>query len=124
MKVRLLMACGVLLLLGSGCTLKEIRSKTKAGPEFRHSGSSNTNSDRWAIEQGVEFKWDNGVNTGLTYRRRDIDDGNGDNENRVMFDISFPLWKAKPRQTQLARRVKLLEEQLAKLEVRPPDGED
>ncbi len=123
MKVRLLMACGVQLLV-SGCALREIRSKTKAGPEFRHSGLTNTNSDRWTVEQGLEFKWDNGVNTGLTYRRRDVDDGNGDNENRVMFEVSFPLWKAKSKQTQLAWRVERLEQRLAKLEAGPADGED
>ena len=124
MNVRLWAASGVVLLLVSGCTLQEIRSKTKFGPEFRHSGSSNTNSDRWAAEQGIEFKWDNGVNTGLSYRRRDVDDGNGDNENLVMVEVSLPLWKAESKQSPLIRRIELLEKRLARYEADPANGEN
>ncbi|MFH1419923.1 MAG: hypothetical protein ABII12_16745 [Planctomycetota bacterium] len=112
------------LLPTPGCTLQEVRSKTRGGPEFRHSGSNRTNSDRWMVEQGVEFKWENGVNTGMVFRRRDVDDGNGDNENLVMCEVSFPLWKAKSKQTELVQRIKLLEERLAKLEQDRADGEN
>ena len=40
----------------SGCALQEVRSKSKVGPEFRHSGSGGTDSERWTVQQGVEFK--------------------------------------------------------------------
>ena len=107
-----------------GCALNEIRSKTKAGPEFIHRGSSNTNSERWTVEQGLEFKWEGGITTGLTYRRRDVNNGNGDNENRVLFEFSFPLWKAESRQAQLVRRVQHLQDRLEALEVVAKGGED
>ena len=113
MRLKRLTAGGVVLLLASGCALQEVRSKTKFGPEFRHSGSTNTNNERWTVEQGFDFKWDQGVTTGITYRRRDINDGNGDNENRVMFEFSFPLWKAESKESTLAGRVERLEQQLA-----------
>lgn len=113
MRLKGLSTCGVVLLLVSGCALQEVRSKTKFGPEFRHSGSNNTNNERWTVEQGFDFKWDRGITTGIAYRRRDINDGNGDNENRVMFEFSFPLWKAESKDRQLARRVERLEQQLA-----------
>ncbi len=123
MNVTRLAVSALLLLLVCGCALQEIRSKTRGGPEYRHSGAADTNSDRWMIEQGVEFRWDNGVNTGVSYRRRDVDDGNGDNENLVMLELSFPLWKAKPKPSQLALRVERLEQKLAELETGTSHGE-
>ena len=116
MNVKSMAVCGAFLLLASGCALQEVRSKSKIGPEFRHSGATNTDSERWHVEQGIDFKWDNGVTTGLSYRRRDVNDGNGDNENRVLFEFSFPLWKAESQQAKLKRRVELLETRLTRLE--------
>jgi len=116
--------CGAFLLLASGCALQEVRSKSKVGPEFRHSGATNTNSERWHVEQGIDFKWDNGVTTGLSYRRRDVNDGNGDNENRVLFEFSFPLWKAESQQAKLKRRLALLETRLTRLEAAAQNGAD
>ncbi len=69
---------GVFLLSLAGCTLQEIRSKSKFGPEYRHRGSNRTDSVRWYAQQGMEFKWDKGIDTSITYRRRDEDNGNGD----------------------------------------------
>jgi hypothetical protein len=109
--------CGAIILALPGCGLQEIRNRTAFGPEYQHKGTSSTNEVRWAIEQGIQLKWQKDVTTGVTYRRRDIDDGNGDNENRVMFDVSFPLWKAKDKKEEtLARRVEQLERRLAALE--------
>jgi hypothetical protein len=99
-----------------GCKLVEIRSKSKAGPEYIHRGSDSTNNTRWTVEQGLDFKWQNGVTTGVTYRRRDVDDGNGDNENRVLLEFAFPLWKAESAEAKLARRVERLERRLAELQ--------
>jgi len=124
MNVKSMAVCGAFLLLASGCALQEVRSKSKVGPEFRHSGATNTNSERWHVEQGIDFKWDNGVTTGLSYRRRDVNDGNGDNENRVLFEFSFPLWKAESQQAKLKRRLALLETRLTRLEAAAQNGAD
>ncbi len=118
-KYRVFILCLSVPLL-TGCALKEIRSKTKAGPEFRHRGFDRTSSNRWTAQQGLEFKWDNGVNTGLTYRRRDVDDGGGDNDNGVWLDISFPIWKAEQRPDNDAERMAKLEQRVAELENRLP----
>lgn len=124
MNVKSMAVCGAFLLLASGCALQEVRSKSKVGPEFRHSGATNTNSERWHVEQGIDFRWDNGVTTGLSYRRRDVNDGNGDNENRVLFEFSFPLWKAESQQAKLKRRLALLETRLTRLEAAAQNGAD
>ena len=99
-----------------GCALQEVRSKTKVGPEWQHSGTSDTDSVRWSVEQGFDFKWDKGIGTGVSYRRRDVDDGSGNNDNGVWFDISFPIWKAKKKEAA-AERIEVLERRLAQLEV-------
>ena len=113
----LLVGGGVIILALPGCGLKEIRNKTGFGPEYRHSGTTRTDQVRWAIEQGIHLKWDRDITTGVTYRRRDVDDGGGGNDNRIMFDVSFPLWKAEDKKEErLARRVEQLERRLAALE--------
>jgi len=123
MSIRLILVGGVLVYCLPGCALQEIRSKTKVGPEFRHKGSNSTNAERWTAQQGIEFKWDTGISTGLTYRRRDTNHGTGDNDNGVWFEFSFPLWKAANKKSELERRVETLEERLAALEVDKRAGE-
>ena len=100
----------------AGCNLQEVRSKTRVGPEYRHSGSSRTDSTRWTAQEGVDFKWDNDVTTGLTYRRRDVNDGNGDGEDGVWFDVSVPVWKAEKKPDATAKRLAELEHRVAQLE--------
>ena len=112
-----LAACGLITLsMASGCALKEIRSKTKFGPEFRHKGSSRTDEVRWTVQQGYEFKWEEDISTGITYRRRDDDKGNGGNDNGVWLDFSFPIWKASTEPDKTGRRILELERRLAQLE--------
>ncbi len=108
-----LVAC---LLLAGGCQLNEIRSKSKFGPEIRHSGSSSTQSERWTIQQGIELKWDKGVSTGFTYRRRDVAEGSGDRDNGFWFDFSFPLWKRQKEPSAQTHQIEALEARLATLE--------
>lgn len=114
------LAFGLVLVLLPGCTLVEIRSKSKAGPEFRHRGSDRTNRIRWYAQQGLEFVWrddrNNKITTGITYRRRDVDNGSGDNDNGVWLDFSFPVWKAEKGPDHAARRMELLERRIAALE--------
>ena len=114
------LAFGLVLALLPGCALVEIRSKSKTGPEFRHRGSDRTDSIRWYAQQGFEFVWrdelNNKITTGITYRRRDIDNGNSDNDNGVFLDFSFPLWKAESSADRTARKIELLERRIAALE--------
>jgi hypothetical protein len=111
-------------LLSSGCLLTEVRSKTKVGPEFRHDGGCRSEEERWTAQQGVEFKWDNGVNTGLTYRRRDVNDGGGDHDDGVWMEVSFPIWMAKKKPDWSSARLAELEERVADLERRLSREED
>ena len=106
----------VVVLLLPGCALKEVRSKTKLGPEFRHKGSDRTEAVRWTAQQGIELKWEGGVNTGVTYRRRDTDDGSGDHDDGVWLDFSFPLWKAPVKPDTMKEQVEALARRLAVLE--------
>lgn len=114
----------VLLLVpgATGCSLSEIRGKNKFGPEYRRNGSSNTDVTRWTAQQGVEFKWDNGVNTGVTYRYRETVDGVDNKDNGVWFEVSYPLWKKKKQPDDLAARVETLERRLAELEPKTERG--
>ncbi len=115
---RILVVCSIALALSTGCALREVKGKTKFGPSFRHKGSNRTNSVRWTAQQGFDFKWDNGITTGIDFRRRDTDDGNGDNDNAIFFDVSYPLWKAKKKTDPTKKRIKKLEKRLAELEAK------
>ena len=108
--------CGILILQMAGCALKEIRSKTSMGPQFRHRESDDTDAVRWSVKQGFDFKWDNDVDTGISYTRRDTDDGNGNHDNGLLLSISFPLWKEKAKPKATKKSLKALEARVAELE--------
>jgi len=111
----LMIGCGVFAF--SGCSkLKEIRSKSKFGPRYNHRGTKRTDSTQWTVQQGIEFKFKDGSKTGITYRRRDVDDGNGNNDNSVFVDFSFPIWKAPKKRSSQKKRLKKLEKRVAQLE--------
>ncbi len=120
MKRLLWCCCWSLLILQMcvGCSLTEIRGKTKFGVENRYAGSSRTTSQRWLVQQGFNLTWRDEENqkftTGVSYRRRDTDDGGGDHDDGVWFDFSFPIWKKS--QDPVARRIDILERRLAHLE--------
>ena len=120
MRTGTLVACGLMVLMFSGCGIKEIRSKSKFGPDFRHSGTRRTDQTRWTAQQGIEIKWEKGVSTAVSYRRRDMDNGSGDNDNGVWFEVSFPLWKAKPMADKNAERIQELERRLTAIEADRP----
>lgn len=113
-------ACFVIVLLQwcAGCSLTEVRGKSKFGVENRYEGSSRSHEQRWLAQQGFDFTWrdkdDRKFTTGVTYRRRDVDEGGGDHDDGVWIDFSFPIWKA-PRDP-VARKIDLLERRLARLE--------
>jgi hypothetical protein len=109
------------MMLAGGCTLQEIRSTTDGGPEWRTkgAGASKSHSVRWSVSQGLDFKWDNGVDTGVKFRRRDEEEGAGEEDNGLFFEVSFPLWK-KPQAPPGPNdaRVEELERRVAELEAR------
>ncbi len=109
--------CLVLAVMLPGCSwrLQEIRGGTKFGPEIRNLGNRTTETRWTSIDQSYDFKWDNGWTTGLSYRRRDIDNGGGGDDNRFLVEFSYPLWKA-PKSDSQARRIRILEQRLALLE--------
>ncbi len=123
MKASIVMTLGLSLSIGvSGCALREVRSQSKFGPEWQHSGSNSTDSVRYSAEQGFDFKWQNDWTTGVSYRRRDIDNGDGNNDNGAWFDFSFPLWKAAKKDAS-AERVAELERRITQLEARLANAE-
>lgn len=110
----------LLLLTGvAGCQnvkLTEITGKTAFGPEFRNFGN-NTSDIRYNVIQGVQFKLSNKWDLGVTYQRRDLDDGAGDNENLVLFEVGYPIWNApkKPQKSAEDLQIEELEQQLRTL---------
>lgn len=109
-----MLATGCLL---SGCKAKptELRGKTSFGPEFRNRGN-NTSEVRYTAQQGFEMKWDNGWTTGVQYRRRDVDEGSGDNENRVLVEVGYPIWKAPKKEDKATdRRIQKLQEEVEEM---------
>ena len=108
--------CGILVVQTAGCALEEIRSKTSMGPQFRHRESDDTDAVRWSVKQGFDFKWNNDVTTGISYVRRDTDDGNGNHDNGLLLSISFPIWKDEPKPKATKKSLKALEARVAELE--------
>lgn len=84
----------------------EVRGRTAFGPEFRNFGT-NTHDIRYYVRQGVDLKWSNDWTTGVMYQRRDLDNGNGDNENLVLFEVGYPLWKGGKKQEKTAQRFQI-----------------
>ncbi|MCG8406059.1 MAG: hypothetical protein MI923_12755 [Phycisphaerales bacterium] len=106
----------VIVILLSGCSLKEIRSKTESGVEYRHSGGSRHEEQRYLVKQSLQFKWDKGVTTAVKYRRRDVNDGAGDHDDGIWFEVGFPLWKAPEKPDESSERIAALERRLRQLE--------
>jgi hypothetical protein len=101
------------MVVGCSASLKEITGKTAFGPEFRNFGD-NTHDVRYTAIQGIDLKWSNNWTTGVSYQRRDVDEGSGDNENLVLFEVGYPLWNApkKPEKTADLLQIEKLEEEL------------
>ena len=88
-----------IMLCVAGCanngkwSVTEIGGKTSFGPEWRNFGN-NTHDIRYTAIQGLDFKLANKWNLGVSYQRRDVDEGSGDNENLVLFEVGYPIWNA------------------------------
>jgi len=115
----LIVACAAIGFLG-GCKANptELRGKTSFGPEFINRGN-NTSQVRYDARQGFEVKWDNGWTTAAQYRRRDVDNGTGDNENRILVEVGYPLWKAPKKEDKATDgRIEELQQQVEEMRAR------
>lgn len=123
---RLMLLCFRVVLVAalfglSGCKnlcLTEINGKTSAGPQI-HNFGSNTHATKYYAIQNLEFKFSNKWTFGVMYQRADIDDGAGDNENLLLFELGYPLWNApkKPVKTAEELQIEGLERELRLLNV-------
>lgn len=122
-QIRIASGIGIFILLGallpgcSGWTLSEVRGKNAFGPEYRNRGNG-TSEVRYDVRQAVDLRWNNGWTTGVSYRRRDVDEGSGDNENRVLLEVSYPIWKAPKKPDKTAQQIENLEEQIEEMRTR------
>lgn len=108
-------------LVAGGCkglSVTEIRGKTAFGPEWRNFGD-NTSDIRYTAIHGYEAKLSNDWTAGVSYQRRDVDNGSGDNENLVLFEIGYPIWKKPKKDEKSAQELQI--EELEK-ELRELDG--
>lgn len=113
--ISMTLACA--LLISSGCALREIRTKTKFGVEARHTNEDKSHVERYLVQEALQFKWDNGVDTSVIYRRRDVSNSpTGDSDDGVWFEIGVPIWKAPKKPDEVKARVAELERRLAELE--------
>ena len=101
----------------AGCKVQEVRNKWKFGSEWQHRGN-NTEQMRYSVEPSFDFKWDNAWTTGVSYRRRDVDNGSGDGEDGLWVDFSYPLWKAPKKPEGSAEQIRAMEERIAQLEAK------
>lgn len=100
-----------------GCELNEVRLKSKGGVEYRRKNSDKSDAERYLVQEAIQCKWDNGVDTSVIYRRRDVSDSpSGDHDDGVWFEIGIPLWKAPKKADPKDVRIAALEYRLAKLE--------
>ena len=107
----------ILVSTSSGCALREIRTKTKFGVEARHTNDDKSDVERYLVQEALQFKWDNGVDTSLIYRRRDVSNSeSGDSDDGVWFEIGVPIWKAPKKPDEVKTRMATLERRVAELE--------
>jgi len=104
--------------LTTGCQVNEIRSTNEFGVEWRHKGEGRTNHERYFVKPGLELEWSNDVETEVSFRRRDDNDGPGDSDNGLFFDVSIPIWRREPERDPRDLRIAELERRLAALEAR------
>jgi hypothetical protein len=106
----------VLVFLTSGCALEELRSKNAFGAEWRTINAAGQDDERYTVQPGLEFKWEKGWNTGVSFRTRHTNEGQGTNDNGVFMDFSFPLWKRPKPEAKTADHVRELEYRIQELE--------
>ena len=105
-----------LIAFTGGCALQEIRGKNQFGPEFQHDGVKRSDQIRYYAGQQIELKWDNSWTTAVTYRYRAVDEGNGNQEQLVLFEVGYPIWKV-PKKVEktsegFQKRIESLEKEL------------
>lgn len=116
----------------SGCKsakVIEISGKSAGGAQFQNHGN-NTHDVKYYAIQSLEFKLSNKWTIGVGYQRTDIDEGTGDNENLILFEVGYPMnAPKKPEKTAeeqqiegLERELRLLDTELAAARMESPDG--
>ena len=117
-KLFLAMLAMVVALSAAGCSweLKEIRGKTQIGPEFRDKPGRKSEVRWTTVDQEFDFKWNSGWSTVVSYRRRDVDEGSGGNDNRILVGMSYPIWKRPQQPEARSRRMERLERRVTQLE--------
>lgn len=100
---------------GEGWAVKKTHTKFRGGPEMRENRTGQS-SNRWATQVGLGMELENGHRFGVTYRRRDIDNGVGGNDgqdNGVWVEWQIPIWEAPRKKSkheqEMERRLELLE---------------
>lgn len=104
-------------------TVQNIHSTGRVGPDIRETDSG-TNNNRWTAQTGFEATTYNGHKFGLEYRRRDTDNGIGNNDGHddsVWLTWSVPVWKDTSRPNKEKQKEKQLEQRIAALEKRLAD---
>ncbi len=96
----------------------EVRGKNQFGPEFQHDGVKRSDQIRYYAGQQIEAKWENGWTTAVTYRYRAIDEGNGNQEQLVLFEVGYPIWKAPKKPDKTAMQIEELQKKVGELQSR------
>jgi hypothetical protein len=114
----LLLVAPVVLCGCRNVCVTEINGKTSIGPQFQNHGN-NTQDVKYFTIQNLEMKLSNKWTMGVMYQRTDTDEGSGDNENLLLFEVGYPLWNAPKKAVSTAELLQIegLERELRKLDL-------
>ena len=87
----LVLVVSVFMLTTLGCTpLVDVRANFQTGNEWRDSGGKS--DTRYSLQPGLVGEFENGHALGVSYRRRDVSNGDGAGEDAVFLSYSIPVW--------------------------------
>ena len=85
------------LLWVSGCSAKpiEVRHVSRASVAWREGVTGGTADDEfYVLHQGISVNFDNGHQCGAYWINGNVSSGYGQNENWLMLEYTYPLWRA------------------------------